>query len=337
MNYSSMKSIVVSFILFLSCLTNAHAQQLTPTSTAEECVRFIDNLIKTGDGRDEKYNYVQTSSFTGGTLVVQQDWKYSKNYDIRSNINWANFKKISTSDSSLFVYIIFNDKNITEEEIRVDIKTGLIDLDMYKNELGGVLYFKIPLSEKGKIKDLELAANRLKKIVEEKGNIFPASGSPSIKIPHIEGKPSYQETVEYINEFLEDGNKNDLFCNTVRFNRRSASLGMNSRGATLLLSNYSWQGRATMGSPTKTEKFRINISEVEDIRIVTGEGFAGGCLQVGLWFVEKGKSATPVMHLPLWKTAFDTYNSSEFKESQIYRAFNHIRQLTGAPEPLKFD
>lgn len=334
-----MRLVVVLFLLVLSCHTNAHAQQVTPTSTAEECVRFIDNLIKTGDGRNEKYNYIQKSSFTGGALVVQEDWKYFKTYDTRSNINWAGFKEIRTTepDGGLAVVISFNANNISREKKYVDIETGLITPEDYNSEATDRLYFKIPLSEKGKIKDLELAANRLKKIVEEKGNIFPASGSPSIKIPHIEGKPSYKETVEYIDKFLEDANKNNLFCNTVTFDRRSTSLGMNSSGATLLLSSYSWEGRATMGSPKKTEKFRINISEVEDIRIVTGEGFAGGCLQVGLWFVEKGKSATPVMHLPLWKAAFDTYNSNEFKETQIYKAFNHLRQLTGAPEPLKFD
>lgn len=42
------------------------------------------------------------------------------------------------------------------------------------------------------------------------------------------------------------------------------------------------------------------------------------------------------MHLPLWKGNFDSYNAEEYKNTKIYKAFNHLRKLVGAPEPIDF-
>jgi len=338
-----MKKLTFIFSLFLVCATVVHAQQITATSSAEECVNFINKMAQTGNASAKKYDFIRSASFTGGTFVETEDWKYSIHKETFSNINWADFEKVSSvkpkavGDDIMF-FFYFKTKQLSHETISIDKKTNLVD--DRENETDKSLYFYIASSEEGKIKDLEMAGNRLKQIVTEKGTVFKTTATATTsKIKNIEGKPTYEETVKFINSFLRDGKKSDLFCNTDKYLNRNAFAGENESGtvylATSYLREYHYSDYSTQ-KYQKSESFRIDLSNVEEIKIVTATGFRGGCLQVGLWFVEKGKSATPVMHLPLWNTAFDSFSESTFKQEKIYKAFEHLRKLCGAPEPISF-
>ncbi|WP_121357260.1 hypothetical protein [Flavisolibacter nicotianae] len=334
-----MKKLSYIFSFFLLCTIAVRAQQITATSTAEDCVNFINQMAQTGNASAKKHDFIRSASFTGGTFVETQDWKYSINKETFSNINWADFEKVSiikpkAVDEDIMVFFSFKTNQVTRESFGIDKETNLVK--DRENEIGKDLYFNISSSEEGKIKDLEIAANRLKQIVIAKGNLFKTAVITSSKIKNIEGKPSFQETTNYINAFLKDGKSNDLFCNLVKYKSRSATVGEHINGHVYLISSYVWDVNKSYSTSSEAKSYKIDLSNVEEIKIVTGEGFRGGCLQVGLWFVEKGKSATPVMHLPLWNTAFDSFNASQYKEEKIYKAFEHLRKLCGAPDPISF-
>lgn len=325
------------------CLCVAHLLQaqdktlaITATSTADDCVNFINNVAKKNNGKDGEHDFIRNASFTGGTFSEIQDWKYSQIINTFSSIDWSGFKKIDTSkgEFNYFIMFWFTSKTIIEERIKIDNKTNLVK--ERKNEPGvDYFYITIPFSEENKIKELEAAAKRLSQIVIAKGNIFKTTTPTSSKIKNIEGKPSFQETVKYINTFLNDGASDDLFCNGVKFMKRSAIVGEHIDGVVYVNSSYLWESWKAGIGKRKTENYRIDLSNVEEIIIVRGEGFNGGCCQFGLWFVEKGQAATPKMHLPLWNYSNST-NTDVLKEQKIYKAFNHLRQLCGAPEPISF-
>lgn len=331
-----MKKIIFSFSLFFVFIAAVRAQQISGTSTAEDCVNFINNVTKLNDGKDSKHNFIRTTLFTGGTFTETQNWTFSDYKNNFINIDWSDFEKLDTSkgDKGIYVYFYFKTEKITNEHLEIDNKTKLIRERKRKDSNSFDLY--IAPSEESKIKELEAAAKRLSQIVVAKGNIFKTKSSTTGKIKNIEGKPSFEETVNYINTFLKDGADNILFCNTVKFKNREAIVGEHiNGGAVYIISSYLWEGGGMSGYPQRTENYRIDLSKVEEIKIVRGEGFIGGCCQFGLWFVEKGNDATPKMHLPLWKDSNSTDNNV-LKEQKIYKAFNHLRQLCGAPEPLSF-
>ena len=95
--------------------------------------------------------------------------------------------------------------------------------------------------------------------------------------------------------------------------------------------------------PKKTQRIFIDsyLDKTEEIQIVAkGTTPADGsskCMVWGLYFKEKGKEDfnSILEYIPLWKGApGDDYK--KYKETQIYKAFEHLRKLLGAPEPLKF-
>jgi hypothetical protein len=334
-HYPKMKRPALAFSLLFTLAVAAHAQQITATSSADDCVGMLHQAAQTRAGKSSKYNFTRAVSFTGGSFTETQQWPYFLIKNSFQNIDWSGFKNVSqhkTEEGEIYVYFNFNAKTITEERVEIDNQTSLVKEK--ETEEGDYFFIIIPASEESRVKDMEAAAKRLAQISLAKGNLFKQTPRAS-NIKTIEGKPSFQETVNYINTFLKDGAGNDLFCNTVRFYNRSALVGEHVNGGVYLKSSYLWEGSYTSGSPRRQENFNIDLSKVEEIRVVRGEGFQGGCCQFGLWFVEKGKDAVPQMHLPLWSWPNSTPND-RIKEEKIYKAFSHLRQLVGAPEPISF-
>ncbi|WP_445737038.1 hypothetical protein [Mariniflexile sp.] len=158
-------------------------------------------------------------------------------------------------------------------------------------------------------------------------------------------QPTKEQTIQFINKSLADIGTDNLWCSSERYDFRKASLEK-IEGKVLLLSTYTHDGyylEDKLMQPYDPEAYdyKIDLSKVEEIRIVYGAGFVEngrGCRQVGLWFVEEGQQKA-LMHLPLWVYGYNvnlTYEQTA-KNEKIYKAFNRLRKLCGAPEPLKFD
>jgi len=331
-----MKKLIFSLLLF-AILGKSNAQAITDNSTAEDCVSFINQLAQTNNGKDRKYDDVNYYIFKGSYFIHT---RFSKYHDFKSyyeNINWADFDTLYLSkeaDGGIDIYLNFKKKHINISNLGILKEVNLIDSRADKKS--DYFSITIPISEKGKIATLETAAKRLRQIVQTNGNIFSSqsSGLSPRKIKNIEGKPSFEETVKYINKFLEDNRSSDMFCNTDKYLFRDAGIYEDIDGNVYLLSKYTREEHRNGGWPQTKNEFKINLSKVETITTVYATGFAGGCLQTGLWFVEKDASATPKMHLPLWNLAYD--NRGDMKQEKIYKAFEHLRKLCGAPEPVEF-
>jgi hypothetical protein len=202
-----MKKQAFIFSLFFAGTMVVNAQQITSTSTAEDCVNFINKVAQTGTASAKKDNYIHTVYFTGGEFIESHEWGSIIARITFSNMNWADFEKIKinkpeTAGEYITFTFIFKTRQISYESFYIRKATNFVD--DRKNETENTVYFYISPSEEGKIKELELAANRLKQIVTEKGNIFKTKTTAS-KIKNIDGKPSFQETITYINTVGHSG------------------------------------------------------------------------------------------------------------------------------------
>ena len=84
-----------------------------------------------------------------------------------------------------------------------------------------------------------------------------------------------------------------------------------------------------------TESFNINMQNIQEIRIVSGDGYEG-CRVYGLQFIERNGNQQRVMHLPIWIGSDGPTTVDELKQTQIFRAFERLRVLSGGPAPLRF-
>jgi hypothetical protein len=166
-----------------------------------------------------------------------------------------------------------------------------------------------------------------------------------------DNKPTKEETIEYINNFLESQEDNELSCEIYRKRydaifstkiiHRQGKLLTSSSGKFVLLTTVCGRETDWLGKEVITISHKVYLHEIEEIQIaglgnIDDDG-TGGCSQYGLYFKKKGGQDFNVDSgfLPLWKgvTGEDT---NKYKETQIYKAFEHLRKLCGAPEPLKF-
>ncbi|MGK6351512.1 hypothetical protein [Parapedobacter sp. DT-150] len=156
-------------------------------------------------------------------------------------------------------------------------------------------------------------------------------------------KPTKEETIEYIENYF----KNDFFTNGERFDagyspgeslymqRLITITDVNIMGCILRFSykiTSDLIGAGTGGRP-QTENFTnyIDLSEVESISLKRkGEQY----FVYGLVFNEKNSPDSREPDLPFTRTDEDF---DEIVNLQIYKAFNHLRKLCGAPEPISFD
>jgi hypothetical protein len=168
----------------------------------------------------------------------------------------------------------------------------------------------------------------------------------SILINAQDNKPTKEETVAYINEFLESQKEKDLFSQSTdnrgvlrhenKLTVRMASLELEDGLVYLASSSKSHYSQFLVetGRQIKSDVTSIThnlfIDDVEEIQIV---GYNSG---IGLFFKRKGEEPVSERnYLPLWPVEIGV--ERDYKESQIYKAFQHLRKLCGAPEPISFD
>jgi hypothetical protein len=147
-----------------------------------------------------------------------------------------------------------------------------------------------------------------------------------------DNKPTKEETIEYINNFLAENEEETLLWKGYFYKDRKAVI-REYNGSLILYSEFLRTQQFYGGGEKKY--FVINLSNVEAITVESDSAIQG-VAQVGLRFVEKGKPTKDKIHIPLWLTIADYNPNSAFRTSQIYKAFQHLRKLCGAPEPLKF-
>lgn len=158
-------------------------------------------------------------------------------------------------------------------------------------------------------------------------------------------KPSKAQTIAYINELLKENIKSDLYGTGIegkylehdyRFKDRHA--GVEIADNLVILKSHSTlhhlqfvKVNPQMSPPKITQiSHDAILNKVEEIRVVV---YKSG---IGLFFKEQGgNEVSKTNFLPLWAFQRDL-DVEKYKETQIYKAFEHLRKLCGAPETLKF-
>jgi len=161
----------------------------------------------------------------------------------------------------------------------------------------------------------------------------------------IEGKPSYKETVEFIKTSLalplfSDGLDGGYSPVKGIYLKRMYKIKEFTFADCVMAVRYEIEettsGLGGANQQPKIESFSalIDFSKVESMSwIAIGEQY---CL-IGLKFNIKGLSKNSKIELPINRIeCLQPTKWNELNELQIYKAFEHLRKMCGAPDPLKF-
>lgn len=166
------------------------------------------------------------------------------------------------------------------------------------------------------------------------------------KIPG-NGTPSYEETIEFLKlhfahpdisgQWLNGGYISnflyyDIEYKVVDITFSNCLLNIKYEKKTIVRENNQ---KFTPITLPKVESFSsaIDLSRVEEI-VIWGSGYETWWV-FGLSFNIKGQVSKTQMELPFVRR-LGKITPNDMKNDQVYKAFNHLRKLCGAPEPIKF-
>lgn len=173
----------------------------------------------------------------------------------------------------------------------------------------------------------------------------------------IEGKPDYAETVKFIKANIH----NELFNKGLEYETKANSSGnyyfkntykiteMNFSENCVLDIEYSHSSVGILLSNGNDFNYKHNViqasidfSKIESIDVLIGEtGHKTNDNQeifmAGLFFKTSGENESVEIQVPLGLYGSNGENRyKQIKNTQMYKAFDHLRKLCGAPEPITF-
>ena len=374
----------------------AYSQQvtlpgITPTSTVQECVQYINKKLKTYIGAGSAGGDTITNvQFTGANYFYQSQYYPSRSrtesmhilYQTHiSDINWAAYKSVFAKpynySKSLSLYVVMNTAHpVTVQAKYYDFHKGLqtIGYPAYNTD---TIQFNVALAEQTSVHDMDIAFKRLSQITKENPSLFKSEG---FKPKLIEGKASFNETIDFINNNFPKqlsyyGTSYDKYGNyegAVDLKYENFTVARIHNTDSMIIT---WYDKYVVPKYLAFEERRITkfVSirfSMKDIEKVTPFNYSFLNSFVTL---EKAREATfPCgisLHAKQGKNLFTlyVYNFNEEKatvqnvsnvgfatggysnkenietvlanvqNSQLFKAFNHLRNLCGAPDPLKFD
>lgn len=388
-------SIVICITLFVSAAVAPQltsGQSITATSTAEECVRFINQKLRTSIGVAANTGATITNvQFSGGKYMYQVEYLSSINkrtdnshtlYQTHvSDINWAAYRSVFAKQEdyykSLLLKIVMNAAYpVVTQSKYYNFLTGAMDggYPAYKSD---TLLLYVSMSELASVTDLEKAFQRLSQIAKEKPDLFK---SEAYKPKAIEGKASFNETIDYIynnlpKELSYYGTSYDQYGNyegavDLKYNDIRIAQIHNTDSMLVIWSyNYLVPKYLAFEERRITKKVAIlfSMKDVERLNpfnytflngFVTLEKAREATFPCGIGLFAKqgkklfrvyeynyteGKSSIQMTSDVGIPTSFYSKKDNvetvlaNIQNSQLYKAFNHLRNLCGAPDPLKFD
>jgi hypothetical protein len=181
------------------------------------------------------------------------------------------------------------------------------------------------------------------------GCLFYLASNAQVIPKKIEGKPSYEETVEFIktniapqffNEGMDGGAPWWLDKKGYKENKYKIK-GIKFTDCVMEVQTEVTQRVIGLGLEFAKETHEIELfttvidfSKVESISWVSiGQTY---CL-IGLQFKIKGLNKELKMELPVGRIdCQQPIKWEELKDLKIFKAFNHLRKMCGAPEPVEF-
>ncbi|WP_436832527.1 hypothetical protein [Parapedobacter sp. DT-150] len=237
------------------------------TATAEACIAFIEQLANTRAADDGGYSY----SFNGTVLIeTNKIDEHTITKDQYQHIDWAKFTEVSNNPSGGgAINISFDfDRPISRFwEVQYEGRP------VYRSsDIPNTFNFSIPVAQQPKIKELEIAANRLAQLAKSKASPLLAV---SIPLDALKPLPNRSETEEYILSKLHVYNGTDA-----KYDRKFSLADAN------ILMNLTWQ----FDDPDKVSEI-VNL-EYENLKSIAINGnqiiFTG---KVKLLNLNNGKSS----------------------------------------------
>lgn len=172
----------------------------------------------------------------------------------------------------------------------------------------------------------------------------------------IEGKPDYAETVKFIKANLNNAlfNEGIVYQSKVR---KDGNYVMEESFRNLTMEfdlcyldvSYAYtrdqifvSSANRYNSDKKIENATILFSKIESILVLVDDDTGHVTSEnepvsfVSLFFKKYGENEPIKIHVPLGLYARSENMQEKIKNSQIYKAFDHLRKLCGAPEPITF-
>ncbi|MGK6351510.1 hypothetical protein [Parapedobacter sp. DT-150] len=187
-----MKQLLFTLLCLFALQFPVCAQQsISATSTAEACIAFIEQMANTRPDDDDKtYSY----SFDGTTFIETNKKKSGESTSMykRQYIDWEKFTKFSseTSEERVGVYFGFS------SPISLLMEMGDNERMSYRvlHIMNG-FPISLPVAQQSKIKELEMAANRLAQLAKSKASpLLEVSVPPDALKP----LPTRSDTEDYI-------------------------------------------------------------------------------------------------------------------------------------------
>lgn len=324
-------------ITFFFLALSIKGQTFKPNANQKEIIEYIQALLNQASAtlsNTEDGTLIQTFDGTTMKKVMKLSLVFQ---DIHSNIDWSSYSGVTKVEgkSCIYIKVKFKGSNIIYESIcsrPADDKRCPNKLESYKIKYDDDEFsFSIPYGLNNKISELEIAFKRLQSLVSG-GIKLPINYTTKIK--EIQGKPSFYETLQYINNFLntqESKDNNEFKCMST-YQDREQYLTIDEYMYIDLFSKYDdyyW------ARETKTYEYDIPLDLVENI-IIRSKGFSGlDCYMVFLQFAKNGEESKSEYHLPLFLVN-SNHSISKIENENIFKAFNHLRKMLGAKDPVKF-
>lgn len=331
-----MKRFLTGLALIISIHSNA--QTILPTATAQECITFIDHTLKAV--APESPDFKSAITFRGTQVIVDHQYTGGSVYrDLYQNIDWSTYKRLARTPSEGNTAIIMDFSASFPKTDQTYNNGTLVNTKIQPEEY---ILFLVRQSDTARIKDIETAAARLAEIAREKSS--PLLTVPTKKIPG-EGKPSYKETTSFIKSYFNTDNRKKHnttatywyeagYLNSMSYKMLYVEIADCTLyiGYETLQTNY-----FTKAETKKVVNYKIDISKIEDLKVqLTGMKDREVKEQHFVNHIAFKIADNPAtMLLPFDNIPVDAPNNG--MQTQIFKAFNHLKKLCGAPEPVVFD
>ena len=283
-----------------------------------------------------------TTQITETSIELIRSSPYTSFINGFQDIDWTSFDSVSvyTKGEGDDLYSLHFNKLLTGIRKTIDLKKSIVT--NFRASPENVVYIFIPKSAGNYKSSLSLAGNRLKELAKNdlSFNVIPIK--PEKKPSN--GKPTYRESIDFIYSYFDD--LKDPYKTFYYQNGYLASKGyrinyINFSGPKLFI-GYSIEEENYVLKTLSTTSIQkeIDISEIENIEIGSfgyrDKEITDNRDVVYMTFVMKGKSSPKTIDLP-FDVVRPEVSPNTKKDTQIFKAFNHLRKLFGAPEPISFD
>lgn len=331
------KQVFLIVLLFLNAFPCLKAQDFNPSFSAEQTISYINQLAQGGLGLDRDLPLSEIK-FKG----ISHFEKISDGGDITieiSNLDWANLVDVRSATYSWNNNITYVNAEFSTKAKRVTTFYRENTNEVYNKSFKQDVFFSIrlPAGETGKVENLKKAFNHLGQLAKKSLPVvlrLPVTG----KKPAA-GSPSYEETVGYITETLidhEDEKKRTVFSSRTHYTKQSRDYVILGISFTQSIFEIAYKITDPDTKKSEVKYHSVDLSRVEKIYIASD---ANVIRDHAVWFLSfkyKGEPNNWPRHVPIGAAPVEE-NGVDYSAWKIFKAFNHLRKLFGAPEPISFD